>query len=40
MHDCYCMQKISSISIPFHQAMQPIAKVYENKPLQNVFKRI
>ena len=34
--------KISSISIPSHQAMQAIAMVrlYENKPLQNAFKRI
>ena len=34
--------KISSISIPFGQAMQAIAmlRLYEKKPLQNVFKRI
>ena len=34
--------KVSSISIPSHQAMQVIAMVrlYENKPLQNAFKRI
>ena len=33
---------ISSISIPFGQAMQAIAmlRLYEKKPLQNVFKRI
>ena len=33
--------KISSISIPSNQAMQAIAMVslYENKPLQNAFKR-
>ena len=34
--------KISSISIPSHQVMQAIAMVrlYERKPLQNIFKRI
>ena len=33
--------KISSISIPSYQAMQAIAvRLYENKPLQNAFKRI
>ena len=38
--------KISSISIPCHQAMQAIAiirladYIYENKPIENAFKRI
>ena len=34
--------KISSISVPFHQAMQAITmgRLDENKPLQNDFKRI
>ena len=34
--------KISSISIPSHQAMQVITmgRLDENKPLQNTFKRI
>ena len=34
--------KISSISIPFHQAMQTITmnRLDESKPLQNDFKRI
>ena len=34
--------KISSISIPSHQAMQVITmgRLDENKPLQNAFKRI
>ena len=31
--------KISSISIPFHQTIA-MARLYENKPLQNAFKRI
>ena len=37
MHEC--IQKFS-ISIPSQQAIQAIAMVYENKPLQNAFKRI
>ena len=43
MHDCYCtIRKISSISIPSHQAMHAtaMARPYKNKPLQNAFKRI
>ena len=44
MFNCYCtISNISSISIPRYQAMQAIAIIrlaYENKLLENVFKRL
>ena len=42
MHDCIWYAKISSISIPSHQAMQAITmnRLNENKPLKNACKRI